>query len=221
MAKRTVLAPGEIYHIYNRGTEKRTVFEDTTDRDRFMALLYLANNSTKIHISNHQGSTLMERFSIPRDDTLVEIVAYCLMPNHFHLLIREKNEGGISTFMQKLATAYTMYFNTKYVRSGSLFQGRYKAQRVSTDTYLKYLVSYIHLNPVKLCEPKWKETGIKNKAYAKKYLQKYVYSSYLDYLGYDRIEQVILNTSSLPKYFLTHASFEKEISDWLSYKELP
>src|SRR3989338_7919325 len=185
MARTFSFAPGEFYHIYNRGTDKRIIFMSRSDRDRFLVLLYLANQSGPVDLKL-QGSTLLEITEERTGDPLVEIVAYCLMPNHFHLLIREVEEGGISKFMQKVTTGYTMYFNKRHDRSGSLFQGRFKATHIADDRYLRYLISYIHLNPVKLIEPKWKETGIADKVRAEQYLETYAPSSYLDYLDKKR-----------------------------------
>src|SRR5665811_1016155 len=115
MSRNISIAPGEFYHLYNRGTEKRDIFTDRADRERFLALLYLCNTTEPVHIDDIQksrGSTsrkigLEMLFEIEREDTLVDICAYCLMPNHFHLLVREKEELGISRFMQKLMTGYT------------------------------------------------------------------------------------------------------------------
>lgn len=140
------------------------------------------------------------------------------MPNHFHLLIRERDEGGISRFMQKLTTGYTMYFNTKNERSGALFQGKFKAEHVDKDRYLKYIISYIHLNPIKLIEPQWKEIGISDRKRAGAYLQNYRYSSFLDYAGKDRLEKRLINRSALPDYFESPLSFKTETSDWLDYR---
>ena len=139
------------------------------------------------------------------------------MPNHFHLLIYEHSEGGISKFMQKLTTAYTMYFNKKNDRSGALFQGKFKATHVDEDRYLQYLLSYIHLNPVKLIDPKWKENGITDRTAAEKYLQKYTPSSYLDYLGENRAENMIVDMSVLPDYFDSARDFKQHVTEWLDY----
>lgn len=141
------------------------------------------------------------------------------MPNHFHLLVREKEEQGVSRFMQKLMTGYTMYFNKRHERSGALFQGKFKATHANEDRYLKYLISYIHLNPVKLIEPRWKECGIRNRNVAKKYLNEYRDSSYLDYIGTPRTESKILMKEALSEYFDAVRDFETEVTDWLSYKE--
>src|SRR3989338_5254383 len=120
---------GEYYHCYSRGTEKRNIFLNKKDYERFIALLFACNSITTIHLSDYQKKTFGEIFDIVRGDSLVDIGAYCLMSNHFHLLLHEKEEGGISIFMQKLITAYTMYFNKKYERTGALFAGRFKAEQ--------------------------------------------------------------------------------------------
>ncbi|MEK7554335.1 MAG: transposase [Patescibacteria group bacterium] len=216
MTRTLSFAPDEFYHVYNRGTEKRNVFMSRADRNRFLALLYLANQSEPTDLKL-QGSTLLEITEQRTGDPLVEIVAYCLMPNHFHLLIRELEEGGISKFMQKLTTGYTMYFNKKYERNGSLFQGRFKATHVADDRYLRYLISYIHLNPVKLIEPKWKETGIMDIVRAERYLEEYAQSSYLDYLGRKRPETMILDREALPEYFTSGVDFKTFVTEWLTY----
>lgn len=216
MTRTLTFASGEFYHIYNRGTDKRNVFTSRSDRDRFLALLYLANQNGPTDLKL-QGRTLLEIVE-ERDGTpLVEIAAYCLMPNHFHLLIRELEEGGISKFMQKLTTGYTMYFNKWHERNGSLFQGKFKATHVADDRYLRYLISYIHLNPIKLIEPKWKEIGIADKTRAEQYLESYTPSSYLDYLGKQRIEGMILVREALPEYFSSGADFKTFVTEWLSY----
>lgn len=216
MARSFSFAPGEFYHIYNRGTEKRDIFTSHADYGRFLALLYFANQTDAADLKL-QGSTLSETIEERAGIPLVEIAAYCLMPNHFHLLIRELEEGGISKFMQKLTTGYTMYFNKRHERSGSLFQGKFKATHVSDDRYLRYLISYIHLNPVKLIEPKWKETRIADKERAERYLEAYASSSYLDYLGKERPERMILSREALPEYFSSGIDFKTFVTEWLTY----
>jgi putative transposase len=224
MARKTVFVPGEFYHLYNRGTEKRTVFSNQKEYARFIALLYLANSTEPIRIDNlpsaKQGETLLKMAIEKRplgSESLVELAAYCLMPNHFHLLVREKVEGGISRFMQKLTTGYTMYFNKRHKRSGALFQGIFKSTHAGEDRYLKYLLSYIHLNPIKLIDSNWKEKGLKSRKQAGSFLNRYAYSSYLDYAGHDRIEQVLLDKKVLPVYFATPKKFKAEMFEWLDY----
>ncbi len=216
MSNREKLAVNCFYHIYNRGTEKRKIFLRDSDYLRFIASLFLCNSSKPADLKL-QGSTLYEFLKNERGETLVNMCAYCLMPNHFHLLLQEKIDGGISKFMQKLQTAYTMYFNQKYERTGALFQGKYKLLIVEKDNHLKYLISYIHLNPIKLIEPEWKEKGILDVKKSKQFLEKYRYSSYLDFIGRERLEKIILNTAVLPEYFEKPTDLEDTTREWLEY----
>jgi len=205
----------EYYHLYNRGNSKQKIFLDKEDYIHFIKLLYLCNSTRSITFRDVSINT----YDFDREETLVYIGIYCLMPNHFHLLVKEKTENGISKFMQKILTAYSMYFNKKYKRTGGLFEGKFKSQHLDIDRYLKYIFSYIHLNPIKLIDSKWKKRGIKNINEAKIYLKTYQYSSYLDYLDGDRLRSVILNKEEFPKYFTSKNSFKKEIFDWLKYKD--
>lgn len=206
---------GEYYHIYNRGNSKQLIFQDKNDYVRFLGLLFACNSSENFKTDNLNKKQSLLNSS--RGNQIVYIGAYCLMPNHFHLLLSDTGEGNISKFMQKLVTAYVMYYNKKYQRSGALFEGKFKAEHADTDQYLKYLFSYIHLNPVKFIEPKWKEIGIKNKSIVLKFLKQYSYSSYLDYLGVGRHESVILNIDPFPDYFPNKKDFQKEIFEWISF----
>jgi putative transposase len=219
MTRNITIAPGEYYHIYNRGTEKRDIFSSYSDYERFLCLLYLCNGEIVVDLKR-QGRTLSDVAEIGRGAPLVDICAYCLMPNHFHLLMREVQEDGISRFMQRLTTGYTMYFNKRHERSGALFQGKFKATHSDNDAYLKYLISYIHLNPIKLIDSKWKEDGIKDQKKAEDFLGRFRYSSYLDYLGQDRIEKMILNKNALPNYFETPDLLDKWTRSNLVLKEM-
>ncbi len=204
----------EYYHLYSRGTDKRIIFSDEEDKQRFLHLLYLCNtDSSLIFREIPIGRAYEER----KGDTLVNIGAYCMMPNHFHLLVREKKDGGITKFMGKLLTSYSMYFNKKYKRTGTLFESRFKAKHANDDKYLKYLFAYIHLNPVKIIDPKWKENGIKDRDSAEEYLESYQYSSYADYVGDHRKESNILNKRVFPEYFSKQQEFKEFIKEWLSY----
>ncbi|MFA6536675.1 MAG: transposase [Candidatus Paceibacterota bacterium] len=209
-------APGEFYHLYNRGADKREIFLEPYDYARFTKFLYLANSVSPVNLRE----TPSNAFSFVKNDTLVDIGAYCLMPNHFHLLVREKSDGNITKFMRKLLTSHSKYFNKKHKRSGTLFEGRFKAKHVNGDDYLKYLLAYIHLNPVKLIDSKWKEDGIKDIEKAKKHLTNYKHSSYLDYLNSNREEEKILNKNGFPEYFETAKGFQSMINNWLDYKNL-
>ena len=208
--------PQEYYHIYNRGNSKQKIFHDEQDYERFMCLLYSVNTKQKI-ISRLLFKNI---FIFDREKNLVSIGAYCLMPNHFHILITQTENGSISKFMQKLTTAYSMYYNKKHKRTGSLFEGKFKSEYLDNDLYLKYVFSYIHLNPIKLIQKNWKEEGIKDKINVINFLKNYKYSSYIDYLNekITRKESTILNKGAFPSYFPTKNLFTKEIFEWLSYK---
>lgn len=221
MARNISISVDEYYHVYNRGTDKRVTFQDEYDYKRFMVLLYLCNGTNAIDLREHysEGSTFGDVLYFRHGEKLVDIGAYCLMPNHFHLLLREIKEGGISSFMQKLSTGYTMYFNKRNERTGSLFEGRFKAKHADTDEYLKYLFSYIHLNPLKLNDPDWKEKGIIDLQKTKEYLNEYPYSSYHDFFGRKRPEKAILSTGAFPGYFETRNDFDACLKDWLTYHE--
>lgn len=218
MARNYVFAPGEYYHIYNRGVEKRQIFLNKNDYERFQFALYACNSTKRFDAREYKGLTFGDKFKLERLDTLVDIGAYCLMPNHFHILIREKVFGGISKFMQKLNTSYTMYFNKINKRTGSLLEGSYRARHADTDEYLKYLFAYIHLNPIKLIDSTWKEVGIHDPVATEKYLGDYAFSSHHDFLANDRHEKAILSRESFPEYFQETTDFQKFIADWMHFK---
>ncbi len=175
-------APNEWYHCYSRGIDKRTIFESPSDHERFMQLLYLTNTTSALHRSNIKEWQTEVIVDLPRTNTLVSLGAYCLMPNHFHLLIHEDNEGGISKFMQKLGTAYTMYFNLKYERSGGLLTRPFRARHISNDEYFQHVVNYIHMNPIELFEPEWTKGKTQHIHMVEKTLRNYRYSSLPDHL---------------------------------------
>ena len=203
---------GEHYHIYNRGNSKQIIFRDKKDYYHFIHLLYLSNTTRNFVVSRIDKNP----FDFDQERQIVSIGAWILMPNHFHILLTQKEDNGISKFMQKLATAYSMYFNKKYKRTGSLFEGKFKSKWIEDDRNLKYLFSYIHLNSIKLIQKDWKKEGIKNKQQAIFFLNSYNYSSYLDYLKSQRLEIKILDKKAFPNYFPMEDKFQKEIFEWLS-----
>lgn len=144
---------GGIYHIYNRGVEKRIIFKENQDYKVFLNYLkqYLLPpekpKERKITIKNYTFTAPAR--PLKNYHQKIELLAYCLMPNHFHLLIRQKDKNSMEYLMRSLLTKYSVYFNTKYDRVGTLFQGPYKAVLVDNDNQLLHLSRYIHLNPVK------------------------------------------------------------------------
>lgn len=214
--RKVSFAFGEYYHIYNRGNSKQKIFQDKNDYLHFMFLLSILNTDKNVELRNIKKDNLL---NIKKVQPIVSIGAYVLMPNHFHILITEKIDGGVSKFMQKLSTAYVMYYNKKHTRTGSLFEGKFKSEHLHTDNYLKYIFSYIHLNPIKLIQKDWKEKGISDKNRALEFLKTYNFSSYFEYIGVNRKEVSIINIKDFPDYFTNTSSFSKEILTWLNYKE--
>ncbi|MFA5838646.1 MAG: transposase [Candidatus Paceibacterota bacterium] len=199
----------EYYHLYNRGTEKRIIFSDKEDYEHFLFLMYICNTTKSIELRN-----IGKNFD--RGETIIDIGTYCLMPNHFHILVREKEESGISRYMHKLMTSYSMYFNKKYERTGKLYEGTFKSNYVSSDEYLKYLYSYIHLNPAKLIDKNWKENKTKNTIRLLNYIFSYPYSSLKEYLN---LKFRITKPSKFPVYFKKPNEHKKELFEWLNFGE--
>lgn len=147
--RRQPLLTGEIYHVYNRGVDKRDIFWDKNDIYRFIESIKEFNriekinslaNFRKIKSNNQIGLKALSR------EPLVEIIGYCLNPNHFHFILRQVSDGGISKFMQKLQSGYTSYFNLRNLRSGSLFQGTFKSQIILNKNYFNKLIGYVNKN---------------------------------------------------------------------------
>lgn len=202
---------GEYYHLYNRGILKNRIFLDESDKKRLLRLLFVCNSDKPVVFKLIQGLPLDK---IERGGALVDIGAYCFMPNHFHILVRERTEDGISTFMEKISTAYVMYFNTRHERTGRLFEGTFKSRHVDSEQYLNWLFTYIHLNPVKLIDSAWKERGISHPGKAKKFMENYLYSSYHDYFLPKRPEGDILNQEEFPDYFADMNDFTSLLAEW-------
>lgn len=153
--RKTELASEEYYHIYNRGVDKRNVFEDSSDFIRFCISIDLLNDRQdglmdkwrdfkkcvpKAQLSEFKKKYLNER------KYLVEIIAFCLNPNHYHILLKQKLDKGIEKFMHRLGTSYTKYFNRRNDRSGALFQGRFKATHIKSNAMLLYMSVYVNCN---------------------------------------------------------------------------
>lgn len=145
-ARKTEFANGEFFHVYNRGVDKRIIFTDTYDINRFFKSIIEFNVIDPIG-SLYENSFLQLGGSTPKlDEKLVNIIAYCLNPNHFHFILEQLEDGGISEFMKRLSGGYTGYFNNKYERSGALFQGRFKSVHIDFNGYLLHVSSYVNLN---------------------------------------------------------------------------
>lgn len=158
---------GEYYHIYNRGVDGRNIVLEEYDSERFMQSLREFNVVEPIgSIYENSFKKIQLGNLVPKSGKLVDVVCYCLNPNHFHLLLKQNRGKGIEKFMHKVGLGYTNYINEKYSRSGSLFQGTFKAKHISTNDYLQYVSAYINLNDrvhqiegdvLKLVRSSWKE----------------------------------------------------------------
>ncbi len=216
MERKEQFEEGEFYHVYNRGVEKRIIFQNSSDYKRFLALLYLANSDQTIQFRNDfSKTTLDEILKQDRGKQLVAIGAYCLMPNHFHLLITPLVKGGIPKFMLKLQTGYSMYFNIKNDRVGSLFQGTFKSKHIDDDIYLRYMYAYIHLNPAKLKNPDWKNQPKTFLSQLKKFIAEYQYSSLQEYISSD---YKIINTELFPVDEKEICDYKTMVDDFTKYQ---
>jgi putative transposase len=215
----------EIYHIYNRGVEKRNVFSSDSDRLRFIYNLFEFNDTSPAENSGYsfqtQKQNLGSQIIKDRRENLVEILCFCAMPNHYHLLVRQKIDGGITEFMRKIGTGYTNYFNKKYDRVGPLFQGKFKAIHINNDAQFLYIPHYIHLNPLDLVMPEWRSGQIKNIAKASQFLESYHWSSYLDYIGHNNFPAITSRDLILSLYRSpTSIGYKNEIEEWIQDPDL-
>ncbi len=177
----------DFYHILNRGVEKRKIVLDDGDRLRFVSDLYELNNKKVVphpHLRDRRD---------PGRQRLVHIHAWCLMDNHYHLLVSpsENDPTHISRFAQKLGMGYAKFFNEKYSRSGVLWQGVFKKIRIERDAHFNYIPYYIHLNPLDFFMPEWRIGQVKKPLDALSYLKNYRWSSFLDYFGEKNFPSII------------------------------
>ena len=198
---------GEFYHLVLRRLENEPLFIDIDDYYRGIFSLYEFNDTKPVRIRERRATRT--RFKkiirqiegkktsvriiesnknlvmVDKRDLLVEILVFCLMPNHIHLLVRQLKKGGISKFMQKIGSGLASYYKNKYgIRlKGHFFQDRFTAVHIETDEQLRAVFVYIHTNPVSLIEPKWKERGIARPEKVIEFLENYKWSSYQDYIG--------------------------------------
>ena len=223
--RETNFIQGEYYHLYNRGNSKQKIFLDDKDRERFLKLLYLCNSKERIDFKNDIVERKIDAWDFEKGKSIVSIGAWVLMPNHFHLYITPKTEAllpsgnAITDYMHRVLTAYSKYFNARYKRTGSLFEGKFKSVHITKDTQAKYLFSYIHLNPLKLIYSNWNKNGSKASVLKfTEFLGSYKWSSYFDYLEIIRPENKILNRINFIDYFESRKSFQKEIFEWIKIK---
>lgn len=194
---------------------------DKQDHFRFIHDLYEFNDKERVGSTHFKfqeyiarDTNHIESKQRPERELLVDILAFCLMPNHYHVLLTPKVEKGIPLFMQKLNMGYSQYFNKKYERSGTLFQGRYKCIPVVDETHYLHLPFYIHFNPLDLSYPEWRENKISSHKLALEFLKSYRWSSHLDYLGIRNFSS-ILNMELLTDIFDGKDGYKKLTTSYL------
>lgn len=189
----------EIYHVFNRGVAKLPIFGDKRDYNRFLDTLYYYQfQGPKPQFSQLKR---FKDFNFEKNKKIVEIICYCLMPNHYHFMIKQLQDNGISEFINKLSNSYTKYFNTRHERVGPLLQGQFKAVRVETEEQLIHLSRYIHLNPVV--------------SFLIKDLKEYFYSSYLAFIGV--LQDKICTKELVLSMFKTPSVYEQFVLDQVDY----
>jgi putative transposase len=166
---------GEFYHVYNRGAENRPLFLDVRDWTRFQILLRASNSLRAIKIDRLDP----DPYAVQYGERIVDVIAYAQMPNHFHIVMGERSPGGISKFMSKLLTSYSMYFNKKYERSGPLMCRPFRSSHIANDDYFRWVLSYVHLNHLPVPTAR-------------------LFSSYPDYYEGERKETAILSREASP-----------------------
>ncbi len=205
----------EFWHICGRGVDKRDVVIDDSDRLRFIHNLYVFNDS---HAA--PNAVLHARHDeTHKRELLVDIHAYCLMNNHYHLLVSERSERGMSLFMQKFNMGYTKYFNERYGRSGSLWQGKYRKVHIQRNSHFLYVPFYIHLNPLDYVFPEWRTGNVKKVERAYEALAKYRWSSHLDYSGIRNFPSV-MRSDVLKEFLGSSKEQERTISSIIQSPDL-
>lgn len=218
--KRPQLENNEFYHLILRGVGDSKIFRNDNDYCRVLFSLYEFNTAEPIEIRNRYGGLSSDTlFNKKRRKLLIEIHAFCLMPNHIHLLVKQKVNNGITQFMRKFGTGYASYFNIKYKRKGHLFQGRFRAVHIKSDAQLEAVFIYIHTNPVSLIDFRWKEKGTINAQKAVKFLENYKWSSFLDYIGNKNFPS-ITQRNFITAVLGGKRECQKAVSEWVKGKEI-
>src|SRR3989338_28968 len=207
----------DFFHTLNRGVDKRNIFLDDKDRFRFVHDLYEFNDQNRVFDVGYRANKSLDIASQDmkkKRKLLVDLHCFCLMGNHYHLLLSPRVENGISRFMKKLNMGYAKYFNQKYKRKGALFEGRYKSVAINTESHFIHIPYYIHLNPLDFVSPDWRNRTIKNSKAAIEFLENYRWSSFLDYLGRKNFPS-ITNRSFLLKFFKGTGNHRVEVLNWI------
>lgn len=206
----------EFIHIVSRGVDKRKIFMDEEDHFRFIHDLFEFNDEENVENNRYLFNKGFVNPYIERKPRklIVHLHVFCLMSNHYHLLLTPLGENTTSHFMKKLNTGYANYFNKKYKRKGALFEGRYKPVFIKDEAHFIHLPYYIHLNPLDFKFPTWRERRVKNHKEAMKFLESYRWSSHQDYLGKKNFPSVT-QRETLLEVFNGEKGYKKQIDKWL------
>lgn len=212
-----------IYHVLSRGVDKREIFLDDQDRFRFIHDLFEFNDKERVNTTfyefNKFNDIASRKIEKRERKLLVDIHAFTLMPNHYHILLSPRINDGMAKFMKKLNMGYAKYFDEKYSRKGALFEGRYKRVLVTSDTHLTHLLFYIHLNPLDLFSPEWRERKLKNYKESIAFLNKYRWSSHMDYCGIRNFPSVT-NRDFFLEVFGKEKGYKESLEKWLGSLDL-
>lgn len=205
---------GGIYHVYNRGVDKRTIFADAGDYGRFIDGMVAFNEVGR------RAEQSISRASRPKasERPYVHVICYCLMPNHFHLMLEQAESNGISEFMMRLGNGYTKYFNKRHDRVGRLLESAYKIRRVETTDQQSHLTRYIHLNPLDLAGMSRKRKRVEWSR-AEAFLNRYPWSSFRHYAGIEMQDFVRMQTGL--KHVGTQADYKRFLAEWVENPWLP
>lgn len=207
-----------LFHVLSRGVDKRQIFMNESDCMRFINSLFEFNTEERVeninYLYNKSSIDIASRYNNKKADLLVDIHAFCLMPNHYHLLLSPRKKDGISKFMQKVNIGYAKYFNKKYERKGALFESRFKSLLINNDAYFTYIPFYIHLNPLDFKYKEWRDHQLSDYNGAMEFLNKYKWSSHLDYLGVDSFPY-LLQKELLNELLGGPEGYQKQLKRWL------
>lgn len=209
----------ELYHVLSRGVDKRKIFLNDKDRFRFVHNLFEFNNQDNVlnntyFFGNAGTIDVRRRYNKKKRKLLVDVHAFCLMDNHYHLLISSKIENGIPKFMKKINMGYSKYFNIKYDRSGALFEGRHKKILIREEAHFIHLPYYIHLNPLDYIASEWRNRKIKDFKKSIDFINSYRWSSHLDYTGKNNFPSVT-QRNFLLGFFGGDKKYLNSIEQWI------
>lgn len=210
------LVNDEIYHVVNRGIASQPIFFNKKDYERKIATISYYQHASPplrysffIRLPKDRRLEIIEKFK-KKGDILVEIIAYCLMPNHLHLLLKQKSNNGISSFMSNISNSYTRYLNVKNKRFGPIYQGKFKAVRIETDEQLLHVQRYIHLNP-------YSSHVVRDIEELEKYpyfsLSEYLDKSYLDLCNKELVLGFFKNKKAYKKFIYNQADYQRKLDD--------